>query len=35
MRNFMLLAIATIRMVAGQAALPTEWIDANTGHRVI
>ena len=35
MRNFMFLALAAIRMVSAQAALPTEWIDAGTGHRVI
>lgn len=35
MRNPILLALAAIRMVSAQTALPTEWIDAATGHRVI
>jgi oligogalacturonide lyase len=35
LRNFTFLALAAIRMVSAQAALPTEWIDAVTGHRVI
>ena len=34
-RSFLFLALAAIRMVSAQAALPTEWIDAGTGHRVI
>jgi oligogalacturonide lyase len=24
-----------MRMLSAQASLPTEWIDADTGHRVI
>jgi oligogalacturonide lyase len=35
MRNLMFLALAAIRTVSAQPALPTEWVDAATGHRVI
>jgi oligogalacturonide lyase len=35
MRNFVFLIFAAARLVYGQAALPTEWIDPDTGHRVI
>ena len=35
MRSFMFLALAAIPTVSAQAVLPTEWIDASTGHRVI
>jgi oligogalacturonide lyase len=35
MRNFILLTIAFARMLSAQAALPTEWVDPDTGHRVI
>ena len=34
LRNFIFLALAAIRMVSA-AGVPTEWIDAATGHRVI
>src|ERR1700733_13098952 len=33
-RNCLLLTLAAIRMLSAQA-LPTEWIDPDTGHRVI
>jgi oligogalacturonide lyase len=35
MRNLLFLALATTRMLSAQASLPTEWIDPDTGHRVI
>src|SRR6476659_5038302 len=35
MRSFMILALAAIPTLSAQAVLPTEWIDAGTGHRVI
>lgn len=35
MRNLIFLALAGIRMASAQTALPTEWIDPDTGHRVI
>ena len=35
MRNLLFLTLAAMRMMSAQAALPTEWIDAATGHRVI
>src|SRR3954469_18431287 len=35
MRNALLLALAAIRFASAQAALPTEWIDPDTGHRII
>ena len=34
-RNLLFLALAATQMLLAQAALPTEWIDADTGHRVI
>src|SRR5436309_6894252 len=34
MRHLLCL-IAAARIVAAQAALPTEWVDSDTGHRVI
>ena len=35
MRSLVFLALAVVRTVSAQAALPTEWIDSSTGHRVI
>src|SRR5664279_2010908 len=35
MRNLLFLTLAAMRMMSAQAALPTEWIDPATGHRVI
>src|ERR1035437_4031970 len=35
MRNPIFLTLAAIRMVSAQTALPTEWIDPDTGHRVV
>ena len=35
MRNLLFLTLAAVRMLSAQAALPTEWIDPDTGHRVI
>ena len=35
MRIFTILALTAIRVACAQTALPTEWIDASTGHRVI
>ena len=35
MRNLLFLTLAAMRMMSAQAALPTEWIDPDTGHRVI
>ena len=35
MRNLVFLALATMRLASAQTALPTEWIDPDTGHRVI
>jgi oligogalacturonide lyase len=35
MRSFMFLALVAIPALSAQAVLPTEWIDAGTGHRVI
>src|SRR5205823_7996386 len=34
-RTLLLLAIAGMRLLWAQTALPTEWIDPDTGHRVI
>ncbi|MGO9262192.1 MAG: oligogalacturonate lyase family protein [Bryobacteraceae bacterium] len=33
--HLLLLTLAAARMLSAQAALPTEWIDPDTGHRVI
>src|ERR1022692_4875905 len=35
MRNLLFLTLALMRLLSAQAALPTEWIDPDTGHRVI
>src|SRR5664279_5943903 len=35
MRKLLLLTLAAMRTMSAQAALPTEWIDPDTGHRVI
>lgn len=35
MRKLLLLSAAVARLVSAQSALPTEWIDPDTGHRVI
>ncbi len=35
MRNSVLLAFVAVRMLSAQSALPTEWVDPATGHRVI
>jgi oligogalacturonide lyase len=35
MRKLIFLALGATRMVSGQTALPAEWTDASTGHRVI
>src|ERR1022692_4560020 len=35
MCNLLFLTLAAMRMMSAQAALPTEWIDPDTGHRVI
>src|SRR5947208_8044609 len=35
MRSSIFLSFIAIRILAAQAALPTEWIDSSTGHRVI
>jgi oligogalacturonide lyase len=35
MHHLLLLTLAAARMLSAQAALPTEWIDPDTGHRVI
>jgi len=35
LRNLIFLSFAAIRMVSAQTALPAEWIDPDTGHRVI
>src|SRR3954462_8129586 len=35
MRHLLFLTLTTVRMVSAQSALPTEWIDPDTGHRVI
>jgi oligogalacturonide lyase len=34
-RNLLFLSLAAMRTLSAQAALPTEWIDPDTGHRVI
>src|SRR5437016_10676995 len=34
-RTLLLLAIAGMRLLCAQTALPTEWIDPDTGHKVI
>ena len=33
--NLMLFALAGTRFLSGQAALPDQWIDPDTGHRII
>src|SRR5947208_836890 len=35
MRNVLFLMIAAARILSSQAALPVEWVDPDTGHRVI
>ncbi len=35
MRDLLILAAGATRLLCAQAALPTEWIDPDTGHRVI
>src|SRR5262245_6207275 len=35
LRNCLFLALAAVRLLSGQTALPTEWIDSDTGQRVI
>jgi oligogalacturonide lyase len=35
MRNSVLIVLAATRLLHAQSALPTEWIDRDTGHRVI
>src|SRR5262245_34345670 len=35
MRNLVLLGIAAMRLLSAQADPPTDWIDPDTGHRVI
>ena len=35
LRYFLFLTLAATRMLSAQAALPTEWIDPDTGHRVV
>src|ERR1035441_10380327 len=35
MRNLLFLTLAAMRMMSAQAALPSEWTDPATGHRVI
>jgi oligogalacturonide lyase len=35
MRRLLFLTLAALRMLSAQTALPTEWIDPDTGHRVI
>ena len=35
MRSFLFLTFAGMRLLSAQTALPTEWIDPDTGHRVI
>jgi hypothetical protein len=35
MRSFLFLTLAGMRLLSAQTALPTEWIDPDTGHRVI
>jgi oligogalacturonide lyase len=35
MRDLLILAAAAARLLCAQAALPSEWIDPDTGHRVI
>jgi oligogalacturonide lyase len=35
MRNLLFLTLAAMRTMSAQAALPTEWIDPATGHRII
>ena len=35
MRNFILTAFAAARLLPAQDAIPTEWIDPDTGHRVV
>jgi oligogalacturonide lyase len=35
MRNLLFLTLAGMQLLSAQTTLPTEWIDASTGHRVI
>ena len=35
MRKLLLLAVAAAQTLAAQTSLPTEWIDKDTGHRVV
>jgi len=35
MQSFLFLTLAGVRLLSAQTALPTEWIDSDTGHRVI
>src|ERR1700724_2039702 len=35
MRNLLFLSLVATRLLSAQTALPTEWIDPDTGHRVI
>ena len=35
MRNFPFLALAAMQIAAAQTPIPTDWIDARTGHRVV
>ncbi|HEY2013384.1 MAG TPA: oligogalacturonate lyase, partial [Bryobacteraceae bacterium] len=35
MRNLLLFSLAAAQWLSAQKALPTEWIDPDTGHRVI
>jgi hypothetical protein len=35
MRNLFFLTLAGMRLLSAQTALPTEWIDPDTGHRVV
>ena len=35
MRNLLLITFAAARLLPAQAALPTEWIDPDTGHRIV
>src|ERR1019366_1670907 len=34
-RSLIILTFAGMRLLSAQTALPTEWIDSDTGHRVI
>src|SRR5262249_16667974 len=35
MRSFWLAALVAVRLLSAQSALPTEWVDPDTGHRII